>query len=93
MLRLRNASALPFRLRPRLSPGWLTVEPATLAAEATSLVRARLAADAPPGRHEAVVNLEVSNLNVGPGRTLAVDLPLAVTVAAPSQTSDLRRTP
>jgi hypothetical protein len=79
-LRLRNTSAIPFRLRPLRSPAWLAVDPATAQAEATSLLRLRLGRDAPAGVHEAVLELEVSNLNTAPGRKLVVGLPVPLTV-------------
>jgi hypothetical protein len=56
------------------------VEPATAQAEATSRLRLRVGRDAPAGVQEAVVELEVSNLNTGPGRHLAVSLPVRLTV-------------
>jgi 3',5'-nucleoside bisphosphate phosphatase len=80
VLRLRNASAIPFRLRVLRSPEWLHAEPATAQAEATSLLTLRLARDAAPGPREAALELEVSNLNVAPGRKLAVNLTVPVTV-------------
>jgi hypothetical protein len=79
-LRLRNASAIPFRLRALRSPAWLRAEPATAQAVATSLLRLRIARDAPVGAHDASLELEVSNLNTAPGRKLVVRLPVPVTV-------------
>ena len=80
LLRLRNGSAIPFRLRARLSPPWLRVEPATARAEATSVLRLRLGRDAPVGVHDVVLELDVANLNTGPGSTLAVRMPVTLTV-------------
>jgi hypothetical protein len=80
VLRLGNASAIPFRLRVLRSPPWLAVDPATAEAEATSLLRLRVGRDAPAGAHEAALELEVSNLNTAPGRKLTVRLPIPLTV-------------
>jgi hypothetical protein len=54
----------------------------TATAEATPLLRLRLAADAPAGAQEVPLELDVQNLHVGPGRTLTVRVPLAITVRA-----------
>ena len=80
LLRLRNTSAIPFRLRALRSPAWLGVDPATAQAETTSLLRLRVGRDAAAGVHEAVLEFEVSNLNTAPGRKLLVGLPIPVTV-------------
>lgn len=82
LLRLRNRSAIPFRLRLVGSPAWLRAEPATseAEAEATSLFGVRVARDAPAGTHDVVLELEASNLNIAPGRKLVVSLPVPVTV-------------
>jgi len=80
VLRLRNRSAIPFRLRVIRSPTWARAEPATVAAAATSLFDIRVAREAPAGTHDVVLELEVSNLNVAPGRKLVVHLPVPVTV-------------
>jgi hypothetical protein len=81
-LRLRNASAIPFRLRLGRVPPWILMDAVTATAEATSLLRLRLAADAPAGAQEVPLELDVQNLHVGPGRTLTVRVPLAITVRA-----------
>ena len=80
LLRLRNTSAIPFRLRALRSPAWLHVDPATAPAEATSLLRLRVGRDAAVGVHDAVLELEVSNLNTAPGRKLVVALTVPLTV-------------
>jgi hypothetical protein len=80
LLRLRNTSAIPFRLRARRAPAWLQVDPVTAPAETTSLLRLRVARDAAIGAHEAVLELEVENLSTGPGRKLMVSLAVPITV-------------
>jgi hypothetical protein len=81
VLRLHNASALRFRLRAVEAPSWLQAH--DLAAEplATSLLRLRVARDAPVSAHDASLELEVSNFNPAPGRKLVVRLPVPLTVA------------
>ena len=81
LLRLRNTSAIPFRLRALRSPAWLEVEPATAQAEATSLLRLRVGRDAPAGVHEVVLEMEVANLSTAPGRKLVVGLTVPLTVS------------
>jgi hypothetical protein len=83
VLRLRNTSAIPFRLRVRKSPAWLRAEPTTAQAEATSRLDLRLAREAPVGTREAVLELEVANLHTAPGHTLLVSLPVPMTVREP----------
>ena len=75
MLRLRNTSAIPFRLRVRGAPAWARVEPGTAGAQATSLLRLAVSRDAAPGTRQGTLELEVENLHVGPGRNLVVTLP------------------
>jgi len=79
-LRVQNASAIPFRLRRRSSPPWLPLEAVTLQARATSLVYLPIARDAPAGRQQVALELEVANLHIGPGRELGVTLPLEITI-------------
>ncbi|HVR69804.1 MAG TPA: histidinol-phosphatase [Vicinamibacteria bacterium] len=80
VLRLRNASALRFSLRALDTPTWLRVDPATAEPVATSLLRLRVAREAPVAAHEVTLALEVSNLNPAPGRKLVVSLPVSLTV-------------
>jgi len=80
IVQARNSSAIPFRLRPRSGPSWLRLEAATLAERATGLIHLSIANDAATGTHQAVLEVEVSNLHVGPGRELLVTIPVEVTV-------------
>jgi hypothetical protein len=56
------------------------LEAALLAERATGLIRFSIANDAATGTHQAVLEVEVSNLHVGPGRELLVTIPVEVTV-------------
>jgi hypothetical protein len=80
-VRLRNSSALRFRLRTLAAPAWLQIQPVTAEPLSTSLLRLRVARDAPMAAHEVTLELEVSNFNPAPGRKLVVRLavPLRVT--------------
>jgi hypothetical protein len=81
VLRLRNDSAIPLRLRAR-GPAWLAADPITAPALATATLRVSVTRDAPVDA-EARLQAEVENLHVGPGRNLTMTLPASVTVAAP----------
>ena len=83
LLRLRNASAIPFRLRVRGAPAWARVEPGTAGAQATSLLRFVRVARRRAGPLLGTLELEVENLHVGPGRNLVVTLPVRPTVREP----------
>ncbi len=79
-LRVQNFSAIPYRLRPRSSPSWLGLEAATVQARATSLLYLPIARDAPAGRQRVALEVEVTNLHIGPSRELVVTLPLEIAV-------------
>ena len=79
LVRLHNASAIPFRLRFR-GPTWLSADPVSLPAEATTAVRLTVSRDAPAGAR-AAAQVEIQNLHVAPGRALAAALPLTVAVS------------
>lgn len=81
LIRVRNASAIPFRVRAREAPGWFRLEPATIEAEKTSLLRAQIAAAAPGGVTSFDLSLELTNVHPGPGRNLVVRVPLTVDVS------------
>jgi hypothetical protein len=81
LVRIRNGSAIPFRVRTREAPDWFRLEPATIEAERTSLLRAQIAAAAPGGVTSFDLALEVTNVHAGPGRNLIVHVPLRVEVS------------
>jgi len=75
MLRLRNTSAIPFKVRLKAAPPWFRFFVALeLKPEATTVLLPQIAADAPAGPFE--IQLEITNLHTGPGRNLVVTLPL-----------------
>ena len=79
ILRVRNTSAIPMRLAVRRAPEWLAFAgPLTLEAERVTVLRPSFDAAAPAGEHRVEIELEVSNLHVGPGRNLTVTIPLTV---------------
>jgi hypothetical protein len=81
-LRLRNTSALPFRMVVRRAPEWLVFPPTLqLDAERSILVRPSVAAGAPEGEHRVDLEVEVLNLHAAPGRNLTAVIPLTVQVA------------
>jgi 3',5'-nucleoside bisphosphate phosphatase len=80
MIRVRNVSAVPFRVRAREAPDWFRLEPATIEAGKTSLLRAQVTAAAPLGRASFDLGLEITNLHIGPGRHLTVQLPVTIEV-------------
>jgi hypothetical protein len=80
VVRARNGSAIPFRLRPRPGPAWLRLDAATLEPRATSLLTLHVASEAPAGLHRVELPVEVTNLHTAPGQELAVTVPLEIAV-------------
>jgi hypothetical protein len=79
VLRVRNTSSIPMRLVVRRAPEWLAFAgPLRLDAERATVLRPSLDAAAPAGEHRVELELEVSNLHIGPGRNLTVTVPLTV---------------
>jgi 3',5'-nucleoside bisphosphate phosphatase len=79
ILRVRNTSAIPMRIAVRRAPEWFTLAGAmSLDAEGITVLRPGLDAAAPAGEQRIEIELEVSNLHVGPERNLTVTLPLTV---------------
>jgi histidinol phosphatase-like PHP family hydrolase len=82
LIRLRNTSAVPMRIAVRDAPAWFVLTPPlALEAQAITVLRPGLTAEAPTGEHRVELRLEVSNLHVGPGRNLTVTIPLTVQIA------------
>ena len=79
-LRIRNNSAIPFRLRIRQSPAWFHLGTKLIPAEGTSVLFPYIAREAPEGTHRFELELELTNLHTGPGRNLVVRVPLSVNV-------------
>ena len=78
VVRLRNSSAIPFRLRVH-GPSWVSADTVVAAAEATTVLRVTFARDAPP-RAQAKLQATIENLHVAPGRALSASLPVSVVV-------------
>jgi len=79
ILRVRNTSSIPMRLAVRKAPEWLAFAgPLRLDAERVTVLRPSFDAATPAGEHRVELEMEVSNLHVGPGRTLSVTMPLTV---------------
>ncbi len=79
ILRVRNTSAITMRIAVRRAPEWLAFAgPVQLDAERGTVLRPSIDAAAPAGEHRVELELEVSNLHVGPGRNLTVTMPVTV---------------
>ena len=79
ILRVRNTSAITMRIAVRRAPEWLAFPLLDkLDAERSTVLRPSIDAAAPAGEHRIEIELEVSNLHVGPGRNLTVTMPLTV---------------
>jgi 3',5'-nucleoside bisphosphate phosphatase len=79
ILRVRNTSSILMRIAVRRAPDWLSL-PGTMRLDAggETVLRPGLDAATPAGEHKIELELEVSNLHVGPGRNLTVTMPLTV---------------
>jgi 3',5'-nucleoside bisphosphate phosphatase len=77
---VRNASAIDLDVRALSLPAWLTLGDAMLVRESTTVLRGRIATDAPIGTHAIDARLRVHNLHAEPATPLAAGLPLTVTV-------------
>jgi hypothetical protein len=80
VVRARNGSAIPFRLRQRSAPAWLRLDAATLEPRATSLLYLHVASEAPAGLHRVALQVQVTNLHTAPGQELEVTVPLEIAV-------------
>jgi hypothetical protein len=77
---IHNTSAIDFDVRAFNTPSWLRVPDATLVRESTTVVRGRVAADAPAGTHAVSAELQVHNLHAVADSPLTATLTLSVTV-------------
>ena len=80
LLRIRNRSALPFRLRVAETPTWLFVGEGDIPAEREAGLPLAVAKNAPPGEHQIELRFEVLNLHSAPDHNLAVRVPISVEV-------------
>ncbi len=80
VLRLRNRSAIPFRLRAAGAPVWLLGGGAEVPAEQILALPLTLAPKTPPGSHRVELYYELTNLHTAPGQNLTVSIPLTVEI-------------
>ena len=81
-LRIRNTSSISMKVAVRGAPSWFVLESASpLAAEAVTMLRPAVTADAPDGEHRIELRLDILNLHTAPGRHLSVVVPITVRVA------------
>ena len=80
LLRAQNPSALSFRYVVRKAPAWFLLEPATIQPRGESLLRARIARDAPAGRAAVEIVVELINVHAAPGRNVVARVPIDITV-------------
>jgi hypothetical protein len=80
-LRLRNRSAIPFRIRVTGVPSWLRIGDAEIRPEGVVGVALSVSKNAPPGTHEVELDTEVGNLHITPERNLSVKLPLRIEIS------------
>jgi hypothetical protein len=81
-IRVRNDSALPFKIRFCRTPEWLrglrgegTLKPQSMMAGGMAAARG-----APSGAQKVEIGMEITNFHVAPGRNLMVTLPLELNV-------------
>ena len=69
ILRVRNTSSMPMRIAVRRAPEWVSF-PGMMRIEAggETVLRPGFSSATPAGEHVVQLELEVSNLHVGPGR-------------------------
>lgn len=79
-VRLRNDSAIPFRLRIGKGPDWLLGLHGDVLLPGQSAIAGglRAAENAPAGRQQIEIELEITNFHVAPGKNLTVRLPLSL---------------
>jgi hypothetical protein len=79
---IRNRSAIAFEVRAWATPPWLSLEEATIEMDASTVVRGRVAPNAPSGVHAISAHLSVTNLQSAPATALAATLPLTIRITA-----------
>jgi hypothetical protein len=80
-IRIENSSAIPFRVKVKSAPAWLTLSAGEIPAQRIVFAGVSAAKDAPVGEHQVELALEITSLHVAPGKSLTVSLPLQVQVA------------
>ncbi len=80
VLRLRNASAIPFRTRLEKTPEWLRVRAAEIRPESVTALGVDVSRQAPKGTHALELELELTNVHIGPGENLVIRVPVQVSI-------------
>lgn len=75
---LQNRSAIPFRIKLAKSPAWLSVRTWDIVEEKTTGFVVSVGNAAPVGMTATSIELEITNLHVGPGRNLRVTVPVTL---------------
>ena len=77
---LRNYSAIPFQLRITGKPAWLNLRATDLKPESVGALFFSAAKEAPAGRAQVAIEVEVTNFHTGPNRNLSATIPLEIEV-------------
>jgi 3',5'-nucleoside bisphosphate phosphatase len=77
-LQIHNASALPFNLKVKNAPSWLSAKNVSLAAESIGSLSLSLQGGAPEEDSTAELQLEITNFHTAPGKNLVVSLPIKI---------------
>jgi hypothetical protein len=81
-LRLRNTSAIPFQIKLKSAPAWISARGAVVGPESTTGIALSIAKNAPAGTHKVELEYEVTNFHTGPGSTLTVKVPVTINIGA-----------
>jgi 3',5'-nucleoside bisphosphate phosphatase len=82
-IRLRNESSIPLKLLLRKAPEWIRGFNGELQLPGRSIMAGALvvAKNAPVGKQQVELEMEVTNFHVAPGKNLVVRLPLTIEIA------------
>ncbi|MCZ2078481.1 MAG: hypothetical protein HUU41_17435 [Bryobacteraceae bacterium] len=73
-LRLRNRSAIPFRLHVKKCPAWLYCSDVEIAPLSTGFLALQTTDAAPEGAHPVEIEAEITNLHTAPDAVLQAKL-------------------
>lgn len=79
-LRIRNRSAIPFRVHLTQAPAWLRIAPVEIRPDSIAPLRLEISRNAPAGLHALELEFEVTNFHTAPQSNLAARLPVRVEV-------------
>ncbi len=77
---MRNSSAIPFEIRVVAKPEWLNVRVSPIKPESEAALFVSASKEAPAGRTQVTLRVEITNLHTGPGANLTATIPLEVEV-------------